>query len=192
MKIVCQIDGGSFHVNLANWCHPGSGISNLIFFGILKKTYSRFVLNDSFWSWPFVRIMAVGHWTKSQNRDSWVFSSSPWIFWSKEHNHALYWKFGTLAGLGSRPQAQMTMDPIQKTFLVLGPFEGALTCSILIAGTQVMLRKAYFLRRGSWLRPETWTSRPRIQNSGPYYWDLCYQQTYIQNFSSLGAISAEK
>jgi hypothetical protein len=42
------------------------------------------------------------------------------------------------------PQAQMTMGPIQKTFLVLRPFEGALTCSILIAGTQVMLRKAYF------------------------------------------------
>jgi hypothetical protein len=52
------------------------------------------------------------------------------------------------AGLGSRPQAQMTMGPILKTFLVLIPFEGALTCSILIAGTQVMLRKAYFLRRG--------------------------------------------
>jgi hypothetical protein len=34
-------------------------------------------------------------------------------------------------------------------FLVLRPFEGALTYSILIAGTQVMLRKAYFLRRGS-------------------------------------------
>jgi hypothetical protein len=83
------------------------------------------------------------------------FSSSPWNFWSKEHNHALYWKFGTLAGLGSRPQAQMTMGPIQKTFLVLRPFEGALTCSFLIAGTQVMLRKTYFLRRGSWLRPES-------------------------------------
>jgi hypothetical protein len=41
------------------------------------------------------------------------------------------------------------MSPKQKTFLVLRPFEGALTCSILIAGTQVMLRKAYFLRRGS-------------------------------------------
>jgi hypothetical protein len=49
----------------------------------------------------------------------------------------------------------MTMGPIQKTFLVLRPFEGALTCSILTAGTQVMLRKAYFLRRGSWLRPES-------------------------------------
>jgi hypothetical protein len=67
---------------------------------------------------------------------------------------------------GSRPHAQMTMDPMQKTFLVLRPFEGALTCSILIAGFQVMLRKAYFLRRGSWLRPESWTPRPRIQNSG--------------------------
>jgi hypothetical protein len=99
------------------------------------------------------------------------FSSSPWNFWSIEHNHALYWQFRTLAGLGSRPQAQMTIGPIQKTFLVLRPFEGALTCSILIAGTQVMLRKAYFLRRGSWLKPESWTPRPRIQNFGPYYWD---------------------
>jgi hypothetical protein len=38
----------------------------------------------------------------------------------------------------------MTMGPIKKTFLVQRPFEGALTCSILIAGTQVMVRKAYF------------------------------------------------
>jgi hypothetical protein len=70
-----------------------------------------------------------------------------------------------LSGLASRPQAPMTMGPKQKTFLVLRPFEGALTCSILIAGTQVMLRKAYLLRRGSWLRPDSWTLRPRIQNS---------------------------
>jgi hypothetical protein len=76
--------------------------------------------------------------------------SSPWNFRSKEYHHALYWKFGTLAGLGSRPQVQMIIGSIQKkTFLVLRPFEGALTCSILIAGTQVMLRKAFFLRRGS-------------------------------------------
>jgi hypothetical protein len=63
----------------------------------------------------------------------------------------------------------MTMGLIQKTFLVLRPFNGALTCSFLIAGTQVILRKAYFLRRGSWLRPESWTPRPRIQNSGTYF-----------------------
>jgi hypothetical protein len=70
---------------------------------------------------------------------------------------------------GSRPQAQMTMGSTQKTFLVLRPFEEALTCSILITGTQVMPRKAYFLRRGSGLWPESWTPRPRIQNSGPYF-----------------------
>jgi hypothetical protein len=108
---------------------------------------------------------------KSQNRDSQVFSSSPWNFWSIEYNHALYWKFGTLAGFVSRPQAQMTMSSKQKIFLVLSPFEGALTCSILITGTQVLFRKAYFLRRGSWLRPRSRTPRPRIQISGPYYWD---------------------
>jgi hypothetical protein len=100
------------------------------------------------------------------------FSSSPLHLWSLEHNHALYWKFGTLAGLGSRPQAQMTMGPIQKTFLVLRPFERAHTCLIMVAGTQVILRKAYFVRRGSLLRAESWTRRSRIQNSGPYYWDV--------------------
>jgi hypothetical protein len=47
------------------------------------------------------------------------------------------------------------MGPIQKTFLVLRLFEGALTCSILIAGTQVMVREAYFLRKRSWLRLES-------------------------------------
>jgi hypothetical protein len=49
---------------------------------------------------------------------------------------------------------------------MLRPFEEALTCSILITGTQVMLRKAYFLRGGSWLRPEFWTPRPRTKNFG--------------------------
>jgi hypothetical protein len=64
--------------------------------------------------WDFGRIMALCHWVKSQNRDSRIFSSSPWNFWSIEHNHALYRKFGTLVGLRSRPQAQMTMSSIQK------------------------------------------------------------------------------
>jgi hypothetical protein len=107
---------------------------------------------------------------KSWNRGFRVLSSTPRKFLSIEHNHALYWKFGTLAELGSRPLAQMTMNHVHKTFLVLRPFKGALTCSILITGTRVMLWKAYFLRRVSWLRPESWTPRPRIQNPGPYYW----------------------
>jgi hypothetical protein len=41
--------------------------------------------------------------------------------------------------IGAGAQAQMTMSPIHKTFLVLRPFEEALTCSILITGTQIML-----------------------------------------------------
>jgi hypothetical protein len=32
--------------------------------------------------WDSGRIMAVGHWSKSQIRDSRIFSSSPWNFWS--------------------------------------------------------------------------------------------------------------
>jgi hypothetical protein len=54
----------------------------------------------------------------------------------------------------------MAMGPIHKTFLVLRPSKGALTCSILKTGTQLMLRKTYYLRRESWLRPEFWTPRP--------------------------------
>jgi hypothetical protein len=73
--------------------------------------------------WDFGRIMAVGHWAWSQNRDFRVFSSSPWNFWSREHDHALYWNFGTLAGLGSTTQAQMTIGPLQKIFLVLRPIK---------------------------------------------------------------------
>jgi hypothetical protein len=65
----------------------------------------------------------------------------------------------------------MTMGPKHKTFLVLRPFEGVLTCSILIAGTQVMLRKTYFLRSECWLRPESWTPRSRIANPEPNYWN---------------------
>jgi hypothetical protein len=39
---------------------------------------------------------------------------------------------------------EMTMDAIQKTFLVLRPFKGALTCSILIPGTQISVRVRRF------------------------------------------------
>jgi hypothetical protein len=111
--------------------------------------------------------MAVGHWIMSQNRDSRF--SDFFISTMKFLIHILkIWDFGRI---GSRPQAQMTMSPIQKTFLVLRPFKRALICSILIEETQVMFRKANFLRRGSWLRPESWTSRPRIQTPRPYHWD---------------------
>jgi hypothetical protein len=84
--------------------------------------------------------------------------------------------------------SHMTMDPIQQTFLELRPFERVLTCSILIAEAQVMLRKAYFLRRGSWLRPESWTD----PKSRTVLLRRTHQRTYVQNFSSLDAIPAEK
>jgi hypothetical protein len=67
----------------------------------------------------------------------------------------------------------MTMGLIHKTFLVLKLFERALTCSILIEETQVMVRKAYFLRRGSWLRPESWTS-----NTDPKSWTVLLRPTH--------------
>jgi hypothetical protein len=84
----------------------------------------------------------------------------------------------------------MAMGPIHKTFLVLRPFEGALTCLILIAGTQVMLRKAYtviffrpklreFLRFPLnrnfardfvfFAKPEISVSQNHTKNSGPKF-----------------------
>jgi hypothetical protein len=38
-----------------------------------------------------------------------------------EYHHALYWKYGTLAGLGSRPLAQVTMDSKLIAILALRP-----------------------------------------------------------------------
>jgi hypothetical protein len=54
----------------------------------------------------------------------------------------------SLAGLESSPQAQMAIALIQKTFFVLRPLEEALTCSILIAGPQIMFKKRIFLGEG--------------------------------------------
>jgi hypothetical protein len=56
--------------------------------------------------------------------------------------------FGTLAGLGSRPQAQMTMSLKLKMILLLRPFKRAIICPILIVGTRVMLVKVYFFGKG--------------------------------------------
>jgi hypothetical protein len=138
-----------------------------------KNTILPYIWISGLWS-------DYDHWVKSQNRGFRIFSSSPSKFWSIEHNHALYWTFGTLAGLGSRPQAQMDMGPIHKTFLVLRPFEGALACSILITGTQVMLKKAYFYRRWSYLRRESWTPA-----TDPKSWTILlrrtHQRTYVKN-----------
>jgi hypothetical protein len=120
---------------------PGSRKSAKCLFIIsMKFPIDRIIMPYLLKFWDFGQIMAMDHCAKSQNRDSRVFSSSPWNFWFIGLNHALYWKFGTLAGMGSRPQ--MTMYPKQKTF------KRALSCSILIAGTQVMFRKAYFLGGG--------------------------------------------
>jgi hypothetical protein len=91
----------------------------------------------------FGRIMAVG-----QNRLKIVildfFLPSLWNFWTIEYHHALYWKYGTLVGLGSRPLAQVTMDFELITILALKPFKWALICSIWTTGTRVMLVKVYF------------------------------------------------
>jgi hypothetical protein len=83
------------------------------------------------------------------------------------------------------------MSPLQKNIPGAETFRRSPHMFNSTIQTQVILRKAYFLRRGSWLRAESWTPRPWIQNSGPYYWDA-HQRTYVQNFSSLGALPAEK
>jgi hypothetical protein len=80
-----------------------------------------------------------GRWPKlAQNCESWIFLPSLWNFWTIEYHHALYWKYGTLAGLGSRPLAQVTMDSELITILSLRTFKWALICSIWTTGTRVM------------------------------------------------------
>jgi hypothetical protein len=84
----------------------------------IDRINHEWIMNQScliFEFWDFGRIMAfaIGPSLKVEILDR-DFLSPPWKFWSIEHNHALYWKFGTLAGLRSRPQVQMTMGSIQK------------------------------------------------------------------------------
>jgi hypothetical protein len=123
--------------------------------------------------WDFGRIMSIGHCSiVAQNCDSWIFLPSLWNFWTIEYHHALYWKNGTLAGLGSKPLDQVTMDSELITILVLRPFKWALICPIWTTGTRVMLVKVYFFRYGSCSRPDSWTPRPRTRNPRPYYWPL--------------------
>ena len=96
-------------------------------------------------NWDYGRIMAVGQWSVvAQNQDSWGFSPSAWNSWSKKYHHALYWKFVTLAGLRSRPQAQFAMTFKLKSILTLRPFKRALTCWIWTTRTQVILEKPSF------------------------------------------------
>jgi hypothetical protein len=70
------------------------------------------------------------------------------------------WEFGKI---GKQASGVDDLSSNLKKILVERPFERALTCSILIAGIQVMLRKAHFLRRGSWLRPKSWTTNHGFQ-----------------------------
>jgi hypothetical protein len=82
-----------------------------------------------------------------------------------------------IENLGLRPG----WGEIQETFLMLRPFKRALTCSNLIAKSQVMLRKAYFLRTGS--------TDPKFQT---VLLRSTHQRTYVRNFSCLGAIPADR
>jgi hypothetical protein len=53
----------------------------------------------------------------------------------------IYWNFVTLAGLGNRPQAQMTINLQLKAILALRLFQRALICPVLNVGTQVLLEQ---------------------------------------------------
>ena len=127
--------------------------SELRFLGWI--TSSTKFLNDRIPSWLIVknwdygRIMAVGQSSVvAQNKDPWGFSPSAWNSWSKKYHHALYWKFGTLAGLRSRPQAQLAITTKLKSILTTRLFKRALTYWIWTTGTQVILEKPSFLGKG--------------------------------------------
>jgi hypothetical protein len=99
--------------------------------------------------WDLGLIMAVGQCSiETQNCDSWNILPSLWYFWTIENHHTLYWKYGTLAGLGNRPLAQVTMNSKVITILAQNSFKWALICSIWTTGTRVILIKVYFFGKG--------------------------------------------
>jgi hypothetical protein len=84
----------------------------------------------------------------------------------------------------------MTMGPIQKTFPVLRPFEGAPTCSFLIAELMSWSEKRISLGEGPGKRPN-----PGLLGHGSLTLRLLETHSngrIFQNFSSLGALPAEK
>jgi hypothetical protein len=93
---------------------------------------------------------------------------SLWNFWTIEYHHAIYWKYGTLAGLGSRPLAQVTMDSELITILSLRPFKWALICSIWTTGTRFILVKVFFLVRVLVKARFLDILRPRTSNPRPF------------------------
>jgi hypothetical protein len=103
-----------------------------------------------------------------------------------------FWDFGRI---GSSPQAQMTMSLKLKMILTLTLFERAIICPILIVGTRVMLVK--FCKIVIFLVRVLVKARfPDFQATDPKSQTVLLttadEQTYVQNFSSLGAIAAEK
>jgi hypothetical protein len=77
-----------------------------------------------------------------------------------------------------------------KNIFTLRPFKRAVICPILIAETQVMLEKAVVFLVRVQSRPNFRTSIPRIPN--PVILTTRYQPNFVENFSSLNAIAAEK
>jgi hypothetical protein len=83
----------------------------------------------------------------------------------------------------------MIMIPKLKIILTLIPFERAIMCPILIVGTRVML--VFFLVRVLVKArfPDSQATDPKSQT---VLLTTADEQTYVGNFSSLGAIAAEK
>jgi hypothetical protein len=74
--------------------------------------------------WDFGRIMAIGQCRAlSLEIVNLEFFYNHYEISERKSTHALYWKYGTLAGLESRPLAQLTMDSELITILALRPFK---------------------------------------------------------------------
>jgi hypothetical protein len=71
-----------------------------IFITSMKFTINRIPSCPILNFWDFGQIIALGN-----------------------NHHAIYWKYGTLAGLRSKPLAQVAMDSELITILALGPFK---------------------------------------------------------------------
>jgi hypothetical protein len=85
----------------------------------------------------------------------------------------------------------VTMSLKLKMIITLRTFKRAVICPILIAGTRVMLVN-YFSWERVLVKASSLDSQVTDPKSQTVLLTTAGEQTYVQNFSSLGAKSAEK
>jgi hypothetical protein len=94
-------------------------------------------------------------------------------------------KFGTLAGLDSRPQAQMTIGLKLKTILALRPYHFDSRDSNYARKYVFFLVRVLVKARF----PDSKATDPKFLTA---LFTTRFQRSYVENFSSLGAMASAK